>query len=173
MKISMRDRLLRSKFLTGWLLFCQPPLGCFLNVGFLTLLAALLKIFFAPTTSATSGTAKSSKSGPTRFAARAIYSLKKRMANLPINCASVPKPRPVWRPKILWKRSSRLFDANILNTNFKTNECRKTFLNMRTSLVIPTEAKGISSADVSCKSICMLWKEFLNNRLNWRFVNVW
>ena len=78
--MSLRDRLLRFKFLAGMLLFCLLPAvrlrlpspSCFLNVCLPTLLAAVLKIFFPLTTSATSGTANSNKSAPTRFAAGTI-----------------------------------------------------------------------------------------------------
>ena len=48
----------------------------------------------------------------------------------------------------------------------------ETFQNMRTSRVIPTETKGFFSPDVSRKSMCMLWKDFFTNRLNWRLPNV-
>ena len=71
--MSLRDRLLRFKLLTGMLPFCLPPPGCFLNVCLPTFLAAVLKFFFPLTTSATSGTASSNKSAPTRFAAGTIY----------------------------------------------------------------------------------------------------
>ena len=84
--MSLRERLLRFKFLTGMLLVCLPPPNCFLNVCLPTFLAAVLKFFFPLTTSATSGTAKSNKSAPPRFAAGTIYFLKKRMAVLPITC---------------------------------------------------------------------------------------
>ena len=60
--MSLRDRLLRFKFLTGMLLFYLPRPSCFLNVCLPTLLAAVLKFFFPLTTSATSGTANSHKS---------------------------------------------------------------------------------------------------------------
>ena len=95
MKICRRDQLLRFKFLTAMLLFCLPSRSCFLNVCLPTIWAAVLKFFFPLTTSATSGTAKSNKSAPTRFAAGTIYFLKKVMAVLPITCARAPKPRPL------------------------------------------------------------------------------
>ena len=93
--MSLRDRLLRFKFLAGMLLFCLPPPGCFLNVCLPTLLAAVLKFFLPLTTSATSGTANFNKSAPKRFAAGTIFLLKKGMAVLPITCATAPKPRPL------------------------------------------------------------------------------
>ena len=93
--MSLRDRLLCFKFLNGMLLFCLPPSSCFLNVCLPTLLAAVLKFFFPLTTSATSGTANSNKSAPTRFAAGTIYFLKKGMAVLPLIYARAPKPRPL------------------------------------------------------------------------------
>ena len=93
--MSLRDRLLRFKLLTGMLLFCLPPTSCFLNVCLPTLLAAVFKFSFPLTTSATSGAANSNKSAPTRFAARTIYFLKKGMTVLPTNCARAPKPRPL------------------------------------------------------------------------------
>ena len=80
------------------LFFCWPPPSCFLNVCLPTLLAAVLNFFFPLATSATSGTANSNKSAPTRFAAVTISFLKKRIAVLRITCARVPKPRPLWRP---------------------------------------------------------------------------
>ena len=91
-KMSLRDRLLSFKILIGMLLFCLPPPGCFLNVCLPTLLAAVLKFFFPLTTSATSGTANSNKSVPTRFAAGTVYFLKKEIVALPITCARAPKP---------------------------------------------------------------------------------
>ena len=48
-----------------------------------------------------------------------------------------------------------------------------TFSNMRTSRVIPTDTKRIFSPEVSRKSTRILWKEFFNNRLNWRMLKVW
>ena len=96
--MSLGDRVLRFNFLTGMLLFCLPPPSCFLNVCLPTLLAAVLKFFFPLTISATSATANSDKSAPTRFAAGTIYFLKKGMAVLPITCAIALKPRPLWRP---------------------------------------------------------------------------
>ena len=42
----LRDRLLHFKLLTGMLLFCLPPPGCFLNGCPSRLLAAVLKCFF-------------------------------------------------------------------------------------------------------------------------------
>ena len=96
--MSLRDRLLRFKFLTGMLLFCLPPPGCFLNVCLATLLAADLKFFFPLTTSAISGLANSNKPAPKRFAAGTINFLQKGMAVVPITCASAPRPRPLWRP---------------------------------------------------------------------------
>ena len=93
--MSLRDRLLRFKLLTGMLLFCLQPPSCFLNVCLPTLLAAVLKFFFPLTTSATSGTANSNKTAPTRFATGTIYFFKKGMAVLPITCARAPEPRPL------------------------------------------------------------------------------
>ena len=93
--MSLRDRLLRFKLLTGMLLFCLPYPSCFLIVCLPKLLAAVLNFFSPLTTSATSGTANSNKSAPTRFAAGTIYFLKKGMAVLPITCARAPKPRPL------------------------------------------------------------------------------
>ena len=75
--MSLRDRLLRFELLTGMLLFSLPPPSCFLNVCLPTLLAAVLKVFFVLTSSATSGTANSNKSAPTRFEARTIYFSRK------------------------------------------------------------------------------------------------
>ena len=63
--MSLRDRLLRFKLLTGMLLLCLPPPCCFLNVCLPTLLAAVLKFFFPLTTEATYGTANFNKSTPT------------------------------------------------------------------------------------------------------------
>ena len=83
--MSLRDRLLRFKFLSRMLLFlfCLPPPSCFLEVCLHTLLVAALKCFFPLKTSATSGTADSNKSAPTRFAARTICFLKQGMAVFP------------------------------------------------------------------------------------------
>ena len=75
--MSMLDRLLRFNFLTGMFPFCLSSPGCFLIVCLPRLLAAVLKFFFALTTSATSGTAISNKSAPTRFAAETIYFSRK------------------------------------------------------------------------------------------------
>ena len=80
--MSLRDRLLRFKILTGMLLFCLPPPNCFLNVCLPTLSAAVLNFFVPLTTSGTSGTANSNKSAPTRFTAGTIFFLKKGMAVL-------------------------------------------------------------------------------------------
>ena len=91
--MSLRDRMLRFKLLSRLLFFCLPPPSYFLNVCFSTLFAAVLKFLFPLTTSATSGTAKSNKSAPKRFAAGTISFLKKGMAVLPITCARAPKPR--------------------------------------------------------------------------------
>ena len=96
--MSLLDRQLRFKLLTGMLFFCLPPPSYFLNVCLPTLLAAVLKFFFPLTTSATSGTANSNKSAPTRFTAGAIYFLKKGMADVPKTCARAPKSRPLQRP---------------------------------------------------------------------------
>ena len=85
--MSLPDRLLGFKLLTGMLLFCLPIPSYFLKVCLPTLLAAVLKIFFPLTTSATCGAANSNKSAPTRFAAGMIYFLKKWMAVLPITLA--------------------------------------------------------------------------------------
>ena len=93
--MSLRDRLLRFKFMIGLLLFCLPPASCFLNACLPTLLAAVLKFFFALTTSATTGTANSNKSAPTRIAVGTIYFLKKGMAVRPLTCARAQKPRPL------------------------------------------------------------------------------
>ena len=87
--MSLCDRLLRFKLLTGMLLFCLPPPCSFLNVCLPTVLAAVFKFFFPLTTSATSGTANFKKSAPTRFAAGTIYVLEKEMAVLPITCSSL------------------------------------------------------------------------------------
>ena len=92
--MSLRDRLLRLKLLTGMLLFCLPPPSCFLNVCLSTFLAAVLKFFFPLTLSATSGTANSNKSAPTSFAAGTIFFLKKGMAVLPINCKKLQNHAP-------------------------------------------------------------------------------
>ena len=93
--MSVRDRLLRFKFLTGMLHFCLPLPSCFPNVCLPSFLAAVLKFFVPLKTSATSDTANSNKSAPTRFAARTIFILNKRMAVLPITCAKRPKLRPL------------------------------------------------------------------------------
>ena len=93
--MSLRDRLLCFKFLTGMLLFCLPRPSFFLSVCLPTLLAAVLNFFFPITTSATSGTANSNKSAPTRFAAGTINFLKRGTAVVPITCARAPKPRPL------------------------------------------------------------------------------
>ena len=93
--MSLRDRLLGFKLLTGMRLFCLPPPICFLNVSLPTLMAAVLKNFFPLTTSASSGTANSNKAAPTPSAAGTIYFLKKGMAVLPIACARAPNPRPL------------------------------------------------------------------------------
>ena len=78
--MSQRDRLFRFNILTGMLLSWLPPPSCFLNVCLPTLSAAVLKFFFALTTSATSGTSNFNKSAPTRIAAGTILFLKKSMA---------------------------------------------------------------------------------------------
>ena len=77
--MSLRDQLLRFKFLTGMRLLYLPPPSCFLNVFLPTLLPAVLKFFF-PLTSATPGTANSNISAPTCFEAGTIYFLGKGMA---------------------------------------------------------------------------------------------
>ena len=79
-------------------LFLLPLPNCFLRVCLPTLLAAVLKFLPPITTSAFSGTAKSNKSAPTRFAAGTIYLRKIRIAVVPITCASAPNPRPRCRP---------------------------------------------------------------------------
>ena len=102
--MSLRDRLLRLKFSTGMLLFCLPHPSCSLNVCHPTLLAAVLKVFFPLTTSATSGTANSNKSAPTRFAAGTIFFLKKGMVVFPKLCARAPKPRAFFDVQYLCSR---------------------------------------------------------------------
>ena len=79
--MSLRDRL--RLFLTGMLLFCLPPPSCFLNVCLPTLLAAVLKLFFPLTTSATAGTASYNKSAPTRSAAGMIFFFQERNGGSP------------------------------------------------------------------------------------------
>ena len=73
----------------------SPSPNCFFRVYFPTLFAAVLKFFLPLTTSAISGTAKSNKSAPTRFAAGTIYLRKKWNFSSPNNLSNSPKsPSP-------------------------------------------------------------------------------
>ena len=148
--MSLRDRVLRFIFLTGMLLFCLPPPSCFLNVCLTTLLAAVLNFFFPPTTSATSGTADSNKSAPTRFAAGTICFLKKGMAVLPITCARALKPRPLRRPIPLYREVQEclmqaFYTLILIQTNFRY------FFKHEEKSSYPTETKRMFSPDVSRK----------------------
>ena len=103
--MSLRDRLICFADFVGMtllaLFFLLPPVllqlpspNCFLRVCLPTLFAAVLKFFLPLTTSATSDTANSNKSAPTRFAAGTINLRKNGIAVLPITCASALNPRP-------------------------------------------------------------------------------
>ena len=129
-----------------------------------------INIFFLPlTTLATSGTENSRKSAPTRFA----YSQEWNSGS----------------PNYL-RESTKTTSSQASNTfvagKFKSISCNHftswsfykwlsdTFLNMKTSRVIPLTQKKILSpeAEVSCKSTCVLWRDFFNSRLNWSFLRV-
>ena len=101
-KVSFSDRLVCFEDFVGntllALLFMLTLPNCFYRTCLPTLFANVLKSFLQPTTSAFSGTAKSSKSAPARFAAETIYLRKKGTAVLPTTCASAPNPRPRCRP---------------------------------------------------------------------------
>ena len=101
-KMYLRDRLDCLADFVGMILlavlFLLPSRNCFFRVCFPTLFAAVLKFFLPLTTSAISGTAKSNRPTPTRFAAGTIYLRKNGIAVLPITCASAPNPGPRCRP---------------------------------------------------------------------------
>ena len=96
--MSFRDRRV---YFTGFVritlvavVFLLPLLNSFLTVCLPTLFAVVLKFFQPITASTVSGSAKSSKSEPTRFHARTIYLRRGRIKVLPTTCASTPDPRP-------------------------------------------------------------------------------
>ena len=121
----LRDRLIRfADFVGMTLLACRTPMApflfllplpnYFLKVYLPTLLAAVLKYFLPLTTSAISGTANSSQSAPTRFAAGTIFLRKKGIAVLPISCASARNHRPRCQPTLLKNGISTSLEATIV-----------------------------------------------------------
>ena len=116
--MSLRDRLICYADFVGMthlaLLFLLPLPNLFLRVCLPALFAAVLIFFLPLTTSATSGTATSNKSAPTRFAAGTICLRKNGIEVLPITCASAPTPRPRCRPTLLQNGISTYLEATIL-----------------------------------------------------------
>ena len=100
--MSLLDRLVCFADFFGMtllaLLFLLPLQNCFFGVCLPTLFAAVLNFFLLLTTSAISGTANSTKTAFTRFAAETIYLCKKRIANLQKNLCKCTEPCPRYRP---------------------------------------------------------------------------
>ena len=99
---SLCDRLDCLIDFVGMILFCLLPLpNCFFRVCFLTLFAAVLRVFLPLITSPISGAANSISSAPMRFAAGKKYSSKKGIEALAITYARATYPVVLCLPTAL------------------------------------------------------------------------